>query len=129
MILQQRLAPLAAINYQKPTGKVTPSLTIPGRAIDMKYAMEQYKRGTLIERTAAIYEKEGMVMPDFAMMTRIERLQKLAEFRAMSATAVEKINNLHNQAKTKHNEVLAEKQKQKESGSKRTDNTDKPDAK
>jgi len=82
MILQQKLEKR---KYQLPKQKETPqqSITIPGQALNLKFAMEQFKRGSLIERTKGFYEKEGMVSPDFGSMSRIERLQALADFRKL----------------------------------------------
>lgn len=128
MILQERISSVPAIRSQKPRGKVTESLTLPDQGINIKYAMEQYKRGQLVEKVKGYYEKEGMVSPDFSMMTRLQKLQALADFRKMRAAAETEMIRLHNDAKTKHNESLAKK-KAEEANRRSDPDGSKPDAK
>lgn len=67
------------------------SLTIPGLAMNLKFAMEQFKRNTLIEKTKAYYETKGFEMPNFSMMSRIERLQALSDFRHLKQKSFDEI--------------------------------------
>lgn len=129
MILQQRVESQNAYMVQKPTGVPTQSLTIPGQGFNLKYAMEQYKRGSLVERAIAFYEKEGLEMPDFKSMSRIEKLEALANYRIERKRLEELlINNQNRQA-----DVLAKQQKAKQQESERvqrkSDTDAKPDAK
>lgn len=109
MILQKKLVDRP---FQLPTAgsiKPTQSLTIPGAAFNIKLAMEQYRRGTLIERTQGYYASKGMDSPDFSMMDRIQQLQALAEYRKIVKEKTIKLNNheaiLEKQAKAKRGET------------------------
>lgn len=99
--------------YQLPTAgstKVTQSLTIPGQAFNLAYAMEQYKRGNLVERALGYYEKQGMEIPDVRMMDKIERMELLAHYRQLVKNSQTNIEADFNRAKKRNNE-LVEKQK------------------
>lgn len=111
MILQTKLEDR---KYQLPTKgaeKATASLSIPGQAFNLKFAMEQYKKGTLIERVKGYYEQHGMVAPDFRMMDRIQKLEALAEFRRMKSEAGININQARERAIKKQQDGILEKQK------------------
>lgn len=115
---------------QKPTGIPTQGLTIPGQGFNLRYAMEQYKRGSLVERAVAFYEKEGMEMPDFQSMTRIEKLSALADYRK----EVERTKTLLNNNEKRKADVLEQQQKAKQQESERVQRKSdsdggKPDAK
>lgn len=115
MILQQHIETKKGYLVPKSTGKPTESLTIPGQGINLKYAMEQYRRGSLIERAIAFYEDEKMPMPDFQNMDRIERLGALAEYRK----DVKRLGNiLTNDAKLK-SDVADKQEKAKQQQSER----------
>lgn len=128
MILAQHQELKKGYLVPKPTGVVTESLTIPGQGINLKYAMEQYKRGSLIERAIGFYEDQKLPMPNFQDMDKIERLGALAEYRK----EVKRLKAvLDNDVKLKQNAInLREKQKQAEdSGKRSTDRDTKPDSK
>lgn len=59
-----------------------PSLTIPNLALDIDEALNKYSSQSIENKLKGYYEQEGMEMPDFDRMDRIERLVKLAEVRA-----------------------------------------------
>lgn len=130
MILQQRVELQKAYMVQKPTGVPTQGLTIPGQGFNLKYAMEQYKRGSLVDRAVAFYEKEGLEMPDFRSMSRIEKLEALSHYRKERERLGELlINNEKRKA-----DVLAKQEKAKQQESERVQRKSdsdggKPDAK
>lgn len=93
MILQKKLVDRP---YQLPTAgktKPTQSLTIPGGAFNIKVAMDQYRRGTLVERTQGYYAKQGMDSPDFSTMDRIQQLEALAHYRQIVKEKKLKLDN------------------------------------
>lgn len=83
-------------------------VTIPGLGVDIKKAMEQYLRGSLVERAKGFYESKGMIIPDFHKMDKIEKLLALNEFRkrykdastALGKAASASIQRLSNQKKS-----------------------------
>lgn len=97
MIQQIHIEAIKAYKFPR-VGVRQLSLTVPGLAINLEYAMKQYKMGSPIEKMKAIYEEEGMIMPNFNMMTRIEKLQELAKFREMRIDSISQLNNLQNEA-------------------------------
>lgn len=133
MILQEKLENRAYNISYKPLEKPTQSLTIPGAGFNIKLAMEQYKRGTLVERVKGYYEKQDMVVPDFNQMDRIQKLEALAHFRQVVKDKTAKLDAAHLEAiKKQQAHVLEQKQKQKEaseSGKRSGDTTKPPDAK
>lgn len=113
MILQQKIA---SSNYTFPKVYTEPAplkkqqeLTIPGQAIDLKHAMNMYRRGSLEERAKGFYEAKGFEMPDFDRMSKVERLGELNKFSKEVKRLSQEIQNIN----TKNNEILAEKQKAK----------------
>lgn len=130
MIIQKKIVDKAYSLPTSKTEKVTESLTIPGQAFNLRLAMEQYKKGSLVERVKGYYEKQGFETPDFNQMTRIERLEKLAEYRSTVKHIGAKLRDANNKAKKQHDEaVLKEKQKQQSQGGRSSDRNDQPDAK
>lgn len=104
MILSQHVESKPGYKMALKGGK---SLTIPGLAMDLKFAMQQYKRAQPIEKMIAYYEKEGLEMPDFGMMNTIEKYEALNDFRKQKKQAEEELSNIQNR---RQNEILAEKQ-------------------
>lgn len=100
-------------------GKEQRSLTVPGLAINLQYAMKQYKMGSPIEKMKAIYEEEGVIMPNFNMMSRIEKLEELAKFRQLKTESISQLNNIRNEA-------IREESIQKEAAAQRKSDTGKP---
>lgn len=118
MILQQKLS---AKKYALPGGvgaKVTPSLTVPGIGFNLALAMEQYKRGTLVERVKGFYEKEGFETPEFDKMTKLDQLYELAKYRKMRKEAANNLEAAYAKANQKQqaNEVLEQKKKAEKPG-------------
>lgn len=132
MILAQHQETKKGYLVPKAIGVLTDSLTIPGQGINLQYAMQQYRRGSLIERAIAFYEDEKMPMPNFHDMDKIERLGALAQYRK----DVKRLSNiLTNDAKLKQDVITKrDVQKQKEADTERqagrsTDRHINPDAK
>lgn len=76
MIQQQHLEP-----YPTPEVMGTKKITMTGLSVDVSRAMQQYAQGTLESRIQSYYEMSGMSVPDFHMMSKIERLESLNEYK------------------------------------------------
>lgn len=100
------------------------SLAIPDQAMNLEYAMKQYKRGTLEERAKGYYEQKGLEVPDFDRMSKIEKLMQLAEFRKITKNASDTIGVGINNLKNIKNELV---QQEKAKASAGKGNTVKPD--
>lgn len=124
MIQQTPLVKKAYSKQTKFVEKLSESLSIPGQGFNLKLAMEQYKRGTLVERVKGYYENHGMVSPDFGMMDRIGKLHALSEFRTMRKVAEKKLDSAYDKANKKYKEDVLEKTKAKAGG--KTDSEDTP---
>lgn len=129
MIQQQHQETKKGYLIPRAQGVPTESLTIPGQAINLKYCMQQYLRGSLIDRAVGFYEKEGMTSPDFSKMDRVDKLAALGEYRK----EVKRLQNIiTNDVKIKEN-VLVQKENAKQQKPERptstTDRTDSPNAK
>lgn len=132
MILQKKLVDVKFnINFrliEKPTN----SLAVPGQAMNLKLAMEQYKKGTLIEKVKGYYEREGFEAPDFNMMSRIEQLHALSEFRHEKASAAKRLDDAYDKANQKYNEDVkrskkaVQKDEQQQHGGGSTDKSEPP---
>lgn len=57
------------------------SLTIPGQAIEIGLAVKRFSAPTIQERLKGYYEQEGLELPNFDRLSKIERLDLLAESR------------------------------------------------
>lgn len=104
MITQTRLESKPGYLIKRITGdvaKATLSITIPNQALDIKYAMKAYKSGTLIEKQQAIYEKEGIEMPNFSMMDRIQKLEEFARIRKLKKDSLFKLEKIKSDATAK----------------------------
>lgn len=124
MILAEKLQQADANSLRVPLFKVTESITVPGQAMDLAYAMKQYKKGSLIERAKAFYESKGFEMPEFNMMSRVEKLQALAVYRKL---AKESFDNIQ----TTQNEILQQREEKaaKAAAERKSDRGEQPDAK
>lgn len=114
--------------YQLPKAgkeKVTPSLSIPGQAFNLQYAMEEYKRGNLVDRAIGYYEKNGMEVPDVRMMDKIERMELLAQYRALIKQSQQNIERDFNVAKKKNNELVEKQKSEKAAAGQRGGEADK----
>lgn len=126
MILQQKQTGKKYALSVKPTGKVTPSLSIPGQAFNINLALQQYKKGNLTDRVAGYYESEGMDVPDFNMMTNLEKLEELAKYRKIVKEKAAKLDAAHTLANQKYQKDVLEKQNQKESPGERKNDSGEP---
>lgn len=112
MILQQKQVDRAYALNVRFIAKPTQSLSVPGQAFNIKLAMEMYKKGQPIEKVKGFYEKEGFECPDFNMMSRIEKLQALADYRILRKEKAEKLDTTYDKANQKFNQhVLEQKAK------------------
>lgn len=68
-------------------------ITMPGMALNPGRAIEQMALGRIEERVRTFYEQEGMVIPDFYMMDRIDKLQALENYRAYAKRIRDEITN------------------------------------
>lgn len=62
-----------------PAGKR--NLTIPNQAIDIGKSLLRYSAPTIQEQLKGYYENEGLELPNFDMLSKIERLELLNESR------------------------------------------------
>lgn len=82
----------------------SPSLTIPNLALDIDTALNKFSAQSIEKRLKGYYEQEGMQMPDFDRMDKIQRLTKLAEVR-------ETVNQLKEKAAQRVSETEAKLKK------------------
>lgn len=57
------------------------SLSIPNQAIDIAVSVKRFSAPTIQERLKGYYEEEGLELPNFDRLSRIERLDLLSESR------------------------------------------------
>lgn len=57
------------------------ALTIPNQAIDIKTAVTRFSAPTITEQLQGYYESEGLELPNFELLSKLEQLDKLAECR------------------------------------------------
>lgn len=55
------------------------SLTIPNQAISIKIAVDRFSAPSIQERLKGYYEEEGLELPNFDRLDKVERLQYLAD--------------------------------------------------
>lgn len=125
MILQQKQVKRDYFIVIKTINKPGQSMTIPGQSFNVKLAMEQYKKGTIVERVKGFYEKQGFETPDFNSMSHIEKLQALADYRKLAKEAASRLDSSHLKANKQYQKDVLEKEtaaKAKQS----TDDTGKP---
>lgn len=58
-------------------------ITNPSAYLSPSNVLQMLNAGSLIENTRAFYEEEGMEVPDFDKLTKIEKMEALAEYRTM----------------------------------------------
>lgn len=104
MIQQIHIAPYPT--PEVPTGK---KITMPGQAVDIKQVIEMYSRGTMEERARGFYEQEGMPIPDFERMSKIERLEKLAEYHKQIVEASKNIEQAKTASAAKAKDAILQK--------------------
>lgn len=95
----------------KVTGKL---LTMPNRSINIRKAIQNMAFGSMEDRAGAFYEENGLVIPDFRMMDRIEKLHALSEYREEVQRLVNKANQMEIQQDNylNHKKLKDEQQKQ-----------------
>lgn len=109
MIQQQHLT--AYPTAEKGSGKV---LTIPGQTVDLVKALQSYTRNSLEEKVKGYYEKEGMPIPDFHHMDKIQRLQALSDYRTLVDSKVKEVKDISGKvfkAREEEKEKLVKEQK------------------
>jgi len=67
-----------SLTFDKAGGR---SLTIPNQGINISDAITRFSAPAIAERLKGYYEQEGLEMPNFDRLDKIERLQLLAEAR------------------------------------------------
>ena len=73
------------------TGK---AITNPTAYLPVKEAIKRYQ-GVPLENTASVfYEEQGMPIPDFTMMSKIEKLEALNEFREKAKQLQDQITDI-----------------------------------
>lgn len=80
-------------------------ITMPNRSVDIKTAIKNMAFGSIENRAGAFYEEQGIQIPDFRMMDRIQKLQALEQYRA-------DVNKLRNKALTIESNYLTAKKSQ-----------------
>lgn len=55
-----------------------PSITIPGMAIDIETSVRRYTSQSMEDKIATYYEEQGMEMPNWARLDKLERLHLIA---------------------------------------------------
>lgn len=69
------------------------SLTIPNQAIDIAVSVKRFSAPTIQERLKGYYEEEGMELPNFDLLSKIERLDLLAESRERLSNSKKSAND------------------------------------
>lgn len=69
------------------------SLTIPHQAIDIGKSVLRYSAPSIQEKLKGYYEEEGLELPNFDRLDKVERLQMLADAKASMFHAKEKAEN------------------------------------
>lgn len=130
MILQVKQVDRPYSLVTKTVEKAKLSMAIPGAAFNLKLAMEQYKKGSLVERVKGYYEAKGFETPEFDKMTKLERMEQLAIFRKQKRELADKLDKSHEKANLKFNEdvrIKQEKTKAAETTANRRADTDRED--
>mgnify|MGYP003375793061 CR=1 FL=1 len=123
MILQQKMVDRPYQLITKSIEKPKLSMSIPGAAFNLKLAMEQYKKGSLVERVKGYYEAKGFETPEFDKMSKLERMEALAHYRQQSKALATKLDANDYKANQKHaNDVRIKQQKEAEAKRQATGN-------
>lgn len=83
------------------------SLTIPNQSINISDAITRYSAPSIAEKLKGYYEEEGLELPNFDRLDKVERLQLLADAKANLFTLKEKAeatveaNRLREEAESK----------------------------
>jgi len=109
------------ILYERAGGR---SLTIPNQSVNISDAITRYSAPSIAEKLKGYYEEEGMELPNFDRLDKVERLQLLADAKATmqakkaendkakaeaianaeaDAAAKAKLNPIPNASNTEHN--------------------------
>jgi len=82
---------LENVTFDRLGGK---KITMPNMGIDEAEAIKRYAAGSLVNQAKGYYEKQGMEIPDFDRMDKIEKLEALETFRDMLRESKEKLKQL-----------------------------------
>lgn len=104
MILQKHL-----VEYPVPEKAEGKKITIPGLGVNIANVMQMYARGSLEERAKGYYEKKGMEVPDFAMMSKIERMEALSEYQKTVINENKKLDTLAEKIEVAKKEAILQK--------------------
>lgn len=87
------------------------SLSIPNQAIDIAVSVKRFSAPTIQERLKGYYEEEGLELPNFDLLSKIERLDLLAASR-------EKLHTTHKTANDAVNDFNAKEKAKAEAAAK-----------
>lgn len=96
MIQQQHLT--AYPKAEKQTGK---RITMPGLAVNIQRAMQQYNLGDPVIQAKGWYEQQNMPIPDFDRMSKIDRLMALESYRKEAKAKTNLLDDLEKNVNTK----------------------------
>lgn len=87
------------------------SLTIPGQSVNISDAITRYSAPTILEKVKGYYEEEGMELPNFDRLDKVERLQLLADTKANMFRTKAAAENAISDANAKAEKAKEEKAK------------------
>lgn len=100
----------ARVYNRTPEGKM---LTQPNRAVNILQALNMYQAGTLENKAKAYYEEQGMPIPNFDMMDKIEKYQALNEFKERAKEKVRSLRALDQKQAENHQKLINQRIEQK----------------
>lgn len=98
------------------------SLSIPNQAIDIAVSVKRFSAPTIQERLKGYYEEEGLELPNFDLLSKIERLDLLAASR-------EKLHTTHKTANDAINDFNAKEKAKAEAATNPIPNSSNTDSK
>lgn len=90
-------------------------ITMPGMATNVKQALRMYRDGSFVEKAGAYYEEEGMPIPNFDRMSKIDRLMALNEVRERMISKKKSLDEMNSKAKAIYEDLEKQKQDVRES--------------
>lgn len=87
-------------------------ITLPGLYVKPLEALRQYSDMSQEQKMAEAYKDEGMPIPNFEMMDKIERLEALSEYRAIAIEKKALLDQRNSEAEKAAIKADIEKQKQ-----------------
>lgn len=81
-------------NYPTPERNKGKKITMPGLAVSISQGLQRLDKGGIVDQAAAYYEEQGMPIPQFEMMSKIEKLEALNEYRQKVKKADETLKSI-----------------------------------